>query len=151
MTRLFLQNIMPYAEEQDDTVYMDAVKKLLPYSYVEYNDYLLETEQFRKWVELQIMLGYDIDEIDRYILKEIENHDRSALFPLYHQAVAKAIEGKNRPSYKKAVKYLRKIRAHYKKCKQEDVWEDYIARLATMNKRLRAFQQELLRASMISD
>src|SRR5690606_24327969 len=66
MTRLFLQNIMPYAEEQDDTVYMDAVKKLLPYSYVEYNDYLLETEQFRKWVELQIMLGYDIDEIDRY-------------------------------------------------------------------------------------
>nr|WP_304213946.1 SWIM zinc finger family protein [Fredinandcohnia onubensis] len=151
MTRLFLQNIMPYAEEQDETVYMDAVKKLLPYSYVEYNDFLLETEQFRKWVELQIMLGYDIDEIDRYIIKEIESHDRSALFPLYHQAVAKAIEGKNRPSYKKAVKYLRKIRTHYKKLKQEDVWEDYITRLATINKRLRAFQQELLRASMISE
>lgn len=151
MTRLFLQNIMPYTEERDDTVYMDALKRLLPYSYVEYSDFLLESEQYRKWVDLQILVGYDIDEMDRYLIKEIEENDRAALFPFYHHAIAKAIEGKNRPSYKKAVKYLRKVRTHYKKLKREDVWEDYISKLATMHKRLRAFQQELLRASMISE
>ncbi|THE09793.1 SWIM zinc finger family protein [Bacillus timonensis] len=151
MTRLFLQNIMAYTDERDSAVYLNALKQLLPYSYVEYNDFLLETDQYRKWVELQIMVGYDIDEMDRYIIKEIETLDRAALLPLYHQAVAKAIEGKNRPSYKKAVKYLRKIRTHYKKLKQEDRWDDYITKLSTVNKRLRAFQQELLRASMISE
>ncbi|MEH7383282.1 SWIM zinc finger family protein [Bacillus sp. JJ1533] len=151
MTRLFLQNISTYADEHDSAVYIQALKLLLPYSYVEYNDFLLDTEQYRKWVELQIMVGHEIDDLDRYIIKEIETLDRSALLPLYHQAVAKAIAGKNRPSYKKAVKYLRKIRTHYKKLKQEDRWDDYITKLATVNKRLRAFQQELLRASMISE
>ncbi|MEH7387135.1 SWIM zinc finger family protein [Bacillus sp. JJ1521] len=151
MTRLFLQNIMTYSDERDSSVYVKALKQLLPYSYVEYSDFLLDTEQFRKWVELQIMVGYDVDDMDRNILKEIETHDRSALLPLYHQAVAKAIEGKNRPSYKKAVKYLRKLRTHYKKIKQEDRWDDYITKLAAVNKRLRAFQQELLRASMITE
>lgn len=151
MTRLYLQNISPYTEEHDETVYFEALEQLLPYSYVEYTDFLLETEDYRKWVELQIFAGYDIDEIDRHVLKEIEKVDRTVLLPLYHQAVAKAIEGKNRPSYKKAVKYLRKIRTYYKKMKQEDIWDDYITKVATVNKRLRAFQQELTRASMISD
>ncbi|MEH7235282.1 SWIM zinc finger family protein [Bacillus sp. JJ1562] len=151
MTRLFLQNIMTYADERDSAAYIKALKQLLPYSYVEYNDFLLDNDQYRKWVELQIMVGYNIDEMDRYIIKEIETLDRAALLPLYHQAITKAIEGKNRPSYKKAVKYLRKVRTHYKKLKQEDRWDDYITKLATVNKRLRAFQQELLRASMISE
>ncbi|MCC3356173.1 SWIM zinc finger family protein [Bacillus sp. REN16] len=151
MTMLFLQNIMTYSDERDSAVYLHALKQLLPYSYVEYNDFLLETDQYRKWVELQIMVGYEVDDMDRSILKEIESLDRGALLPLYHQAVAKAIEGKNRPSYKRAVKYLRKIRTHYKKLKQEDRWDDYITKLATVNKRLRAFQQELMRASMISE
>ncbi|MEH7224636.1 SWIM zinc finger family protein [Bacillus sp. JJ1566] len=151
MTRLFLQNIMMYADERDSAVYTKALKLLLPYSYVEYNDFLLDTEQYREWVELQIMVGYEVDDMDRYILKEIEALDRAVLLPLYHQAIAKAIEGKNRPSYKKAVKYLRKVRTHYKKLKQEDRWDDYITKLAAVNKRLRAFQQELLRASMISE
>ncbi len=151
MTRLFLQNIMPYAEERGETVYLDALKRLLPYSYVEYSDFLVETEQFRKWVDLQILVGYEIDDMDRSVLKEIEDLDRGSLLPFYHQAIVKAIEGKNRSSYKKAVKYLRKVRASYKKLKKEDVWEDYITKLSTVNKRLRAFQQELLRASMISE
>jgi len=151
MTRLFLQNITPYTDEYDETVYTTALARLLPYSYVEYNSFLLDTEQYRKWVDLQIYAGYDIDDIDRGVLKEIETIDRAALLPLYHRAVAKAIEGKNRPSYKKAVKYLRKIRAHYKKLKQEDLWDEYITKLAAVNKRLRAFQQELLRASMITE
>src|SRR5690606_19049545 len=134
-----------------DLVYTTALARLLPYSYVEYNSFLLDTEQYRKWVDLQIYAGYDIDDIDRGVLKEIETIDRAALLPLYHRAVAKAIEGKNRPSYKKAVKYLRKIRAHYKKLKQEDLWYEYITKLAAVNKRLRAFQQELLRDSMITE
>ncbi len=151
MTRYYLQTISPYAEEQEPSVYLKAMNSLLPFSFVEFNDYLLETEDYRRWVELQTLVGYNIDEVDRYIIKQIEEHDRAALFPFYHHAITRAIEGKNRPSYKKAVKYLRRVRTLYKKLKQEDVWEDYITKLATINKRLRAFQQELLRASMIKE
>ncbi|MFS0865485.1 SWIM zinc finger family protein [Fredinandcohnia sp. 179-A 10B2 NHS] len=151
LTRSFLKNISQYALEYDDSLYTEVMKQLLPYSYVEYNDFLLDKEEYRKWIELQMLVGYDLDDCDRYILKTIEENDRGALLPFYHQAIIQAVEAKNRSSYKKAVKYLRKIRTHYRRLKKEDIWDDYISKLAAANKRLRAFQEELLRASLVKE
>ncbi|MFT4416305.1 SWIM zinc finger family protein [Fredinandcohnia humi] len=151
MTRVFLSELSEYAQQFDKELLTKAMKQLLPYSYIEYNEYLLDNEEYRKWIELQMFVGYDIDECDRYILKIIEENDREALLPLYHQAIVQAVESKNRSSYKKAVKYLKKVRTHYRRLKKEDLWEDYIIRLATANKRLRAFQEELVRASLVGN
>ncbi|MCH1625189.1 SWIM zinc finger family protein [Ferdinandcohnia quinoae] len=149
MTRSYLKEISGYAIEHDDSPYVAAMKQLIPYSYMEYSDYLIEAEDYRKWVELQMLAGYEIGECDRYDIKLVEENDRQALLPFYHHAIMNAIELKNRASYKKAVKYLKRVRTQYKRLKKEDVWESYITTLAASKKRLRAFQEELLRASLI--
>ncbi|MDF0727025.1 SWIM zinc finger family protein [Cytobacillus sp. S13-E01] len=149
IARTFLNTISDYAENLDEVIYIETMKKLMPYSYLEFTTHLIEDENYRGWVELQMLVGYEIEEHDRYILKTIENSDRSVLLPLYHQAVSKALKQKNRPSYKRAIKYLRKLRSYYRKLKQEDTWDMYIEKLALKTKRLRAFQEELTIANFI--
>ncbi|QOR66460.1 SWIM zinc finger family protein [Cytobacillus suaedae] len=150
MTRTFLKMITDYASEFDESFYLNMMKKLMPYSYIEFTTYLFEEKNYHGWVELQLAVGYEIEEHDKYILKIIEDTDRQALLPLYHQAVSKALKQKNRPSYKRAIRYLRKLRTYYRKLKQEEAWEDYITKLSVKTKRLRAFQEELLNAKFIS-
>ncbi|MBD8069446.1 SWIM zinc finger family protein [Bacillus sp. PS06] len=148
-TRTFLKEVSDYCEANDPDLYIEMMKKLLPYSYVEFDHHLLHMNDYRAWVDLQILVGYSAGDCDRQTLKKIEDNEREALLPFYHQAVMDALEQKNRASYKQAVKYLRKLRASYRKINQLDVWEMYIERLALNHKRLRAFQQELARANMI--
>jgi hypothetical protein len=150
IARTFLKMITAYASNQDENFYLKMMKKLMPYSYIEFTTYLIEEKNYRGWVELQLAVGYEIEDHDKYILKTIEDTDRSALLPLYHQAVSKALKQKNRPSYKRAIRYLRKLRSYYRKLKQEEAWDAYIAKLATKTKRLRAFQEELLNAKFIN-
>ncbi|MBE4907268.1 SWIM zinc finger family protein [Bacillus luteolus] len=150
MTRTFLKMITDYASEYDESLYLNMMKKLMPYSYIEFTTYLFEEKNYHGWVELQLAVGYEIEDHDKYILKIIEDTDRAALLPLYHQAVSKALKQKNRPSYKRAIRYLRKLRSYYRKLKQEEAWDDYITKLSAKTKRLRAFQEELLNAKFIS-
>lgn len=91
----------------------------LPYSFYLYANYLLDNGQYRKWVELQIIVGLDPDRISSEVLKKIQAHDPALLLPIYHRLVADAILLKNRQSYKKAVRYLKKLRTIYKKLKRE--------------------------------
>jgi hypothetical protein len=149
ITRVFLKEISGYCEAKNEQLYIHAMKMLLPYSYVEYDHYLLKAQDYRQWVDLQMLVGYTISDCDRQTLKLIEEVDRSALLPLYHQAVVYSLKQKNRASYKQAVKYLRKIRTCYRRLNQLDSWEMYIEKLAESNKRLRAFQEELQRAKLV--
>jgi hypothetical protein len=148
----FLHILEDYAiETKRIEEYEHAAKRLLPYSYNEYSYFLLENHHFRQWTEVQILLGFDVDDFDRQLLKEIEEEDREALLPLYHHAVQKAIEEKNRQSYKRAVKYLKKLRTSYRRLKREHFWEHYMEYLQHSTKRLRAFHEELKRGKLIHD
>jgi hypothetical protein len=148
----FLELFEEYAiETKRVDEYDHAAKMLLPYSYYEYSYFLLDNSRFRQWTELQILLGFDVDDFERQLLKEIEEVDREALLPLYHHSVQKAIEEKNRQSYKRAVKYLKKLRTNYRRLKREQFWEHYIEYLQHSTKRLRAFQEELKRGKLIHD
>lgn len=151
LTRVFLRDIYEYCHNHDQHLYFQVMKNLLPFSYVEFNTYLLESKDYRTWADLQMALGYDISECERQTIKDIEEHDRGALLPLYHEAVLKALDQKNRASYKQAVKYLRKLRTIYRRLNQLEKWDIYIDTLATTYKRLRAFQEELTKAKLISD
>jgi hypothetical protein len=121
----------------------------LPYSFYLYANYLLDNGQYRKWVELQIIVGLDPDRISSEVLKKIQAHDPALLLPIYHRLVEDAILLKNRQSYKKAVRYLKKLRTIYKKLKRENAWESYIDNLQSSTRRMRAFQEELQRGKLI--
>lgn len=149
--RTFLSIVYDYGNLHDEKAYASALQKLMPYSYIEYSDYLADKEDYKKWLELQMFLQYEIEVLEKQVLKKIEERDRSLLLPLYHQAAVREIGQKNRQSYKRAVRYLKKLRTHYKKLKKEDVWEHYIERTAAAHKRLRAFQEELKRGKLIHD
>ncbi|KAA0548539.1 SWIM zinc finger family protein [Bacillus sp. BGMRC 2118] len=150
MTKQFL----PYYEENtkhlnNSADYEHVLKALLPYSFQEFDHYLLEKHHYHTWADLQMLVGYQIDEQPRELLKHIEQVDLTVLIPLYHRAVNEAIRERNRPSYKLAVRYLKKLRTYYKKIKQVDRWEEFIERLAVEHKRLRAFQEELERGKLL--
>lgn len=132
-----------------DEEWIRVMLSLLPRSYYYYTDYLMKTERFRQWVDLQ--LSHQISPASLYSeqLKAVEKADSTLLLPLYHQAVEKAVAEKNRASYKVAIRYLKKLYTIYKRQKQSDRWEDYIYRLAKKYSRLRAFQEELQRGKWL--
>lgn len=124
-------------------------KETLPYSYWNYSTLLFELGQYKKWVEMQIYSGVTIDTVGQDKLKLIAASDPALLLPLYHQAVQYTVSMKNRPSYKQAVRYLKKMKALYKKMKQEQQFQQYVSYISDNTKRLRAFQEELQRGKLI--
>lgn len=136
---------------QSDAAMIKALQQMLPYSFYTYNDYLLATEHFKGWAELQLLVGFQPETHGQQFLRKIEKADRSVLLPLYHQAVQNAISEKNRKAYKLAVRRLKKLRTHYRQLKKFDKWETYIAFLAKKHRRLRAFQEELRKGKLIND
>ncbi len=114
---------------------------LLPRSYYYYTEYLMKTERFRQWVDLQ--LSHQISPASLYTeqLKAVEKADPTLLLPLYHQAVEKAVAEKNRASYKIAVRYLKKLFTIYKRHKQSDRWENYIIGLPKNIRALALFKK----------
>lgn len=150
--RYLLRFISQYARAtNDDVLYERACKMMLPLSYAEYHDLLLDKEAYKTWIELQTLLGFSLDEMDTYVLKEIEKSEPGVLLPLYVQSVQHEIRMKTRENYKMAVRYLKRIKAQYKKLKREEVWENYILQLAEEHKRLRAFKEELKKGKLIHD
>lgn len=144
LTTFYLYFIREYANEMgSESLYISTLQTWLPYSYSDFCQYFLDKKEFRNWAELQLFAGISIENLDRELLKEIENEDRACLLPLYHNAVEEFITMKSRDAYRQAVKYLRKLRTHYRALKKEEVWENYIYLLASKYKRLRAFQEEL--------
>ncbi|WP_456277498.1 SWIM zinc finger family protein [Bacillus sp. AK128] len=152
LTRQFLPIFADHSQQNEQSsLYIHAMKSLLPYSYMEYNDLLLQQEDYQAWADLQMLVGFDVSEHSRELLKQIEKIDRKVLLPIYHRAVNDSIAQKSRPAYKQAVRYLKKLRTHYRQLKQMDRWDNFIHRLANEHKRLRAFQEELEKGKLLHD
>ena len=163
----WLLPVMPNSKQDDFhkvcTFWMEAMKhqssdeewirvmlSLLPRSYHYYTDYLMKTERFRQWVDLQLSNQISPASLYSGELKLVETHDPALLLPLYHQAAEKLILEKNRASYKTAVRYLKKLHTCYKRIKQLERWDDFIYRLGKKHSRLRAFQEELQRVKWLN-
>ncbi|KMY55645.1 hypothetical protein AC623_18330 [Bacillus sp. FJAT-27231] len=128
--------------EKEPLLYKSLLERMLPYSYSELSFYFLQTEQYREWVELQLWMDSELPELDRNGLKEAAKQAPHEVLPLYHHGILRLIEERNRASYKKAVRYLKRLRTLYKKLKRTDRWDMYIHSLLETKKRLRAFQEE---------
>ncbi|WP_338788105.1 SWIM zinc finger family protein [Metabacillus sp. FJAT-53654] len=150
--RYMLQLIKQYGNAtKDDPLFEKACRKMLPFSYAEYHDFLLDKEQYKTWIELQTLLGFSLNEMDSYVLKDIEKSEPGVLLPLYVKSVQDEIGMKTRENYKMAVRYLKRIKSQYKKLKKEEAWENYIQHLSEEHKRLRAFKEELKKGKLIHD
>jgi hypothetical protein len=122
---------------------------LLPFSFYHYNDYLFNQKKYREWTELQNLRGNDISDIEKWRIDIITKEAPHVLLPLYHDAIDKLLLNKSRDSYKKTVKYLKKLRALYKKQKRNEAWSAFFENLLNKTKRLRAFHEECRKGKLI--
>ena len=122
---------------------------LLPHSRYHYSEYLLEKQEFRKWTELQAYSGSSLDYVDRHTIDLVARHDPGALFPLYHEAISDLIHNRNRDSYKRAVRLLKRLQKLYKKEKKLPQWDVFLNQLLGNTKRLRAFHEECRKGKLI--
>jgi uncharacterized Zn finger protein len=81
--------------------------------------------------------------------KPIERDEPALLLPYYHQAAERYIVMKNRDSYKKAVKLLKRLAKLYKKMKKTDEWEFFMDALVQRYSRFRAFMEELRKGKLL--
>ncbi|MBM6646086.1 SWIM zinc finger domain-containing protein [Bacillus sp. RIT 809] len=152
IVRLFVMMYETYATHTNEQAGLEMIlQELLPYSFTNYEQYVLAKKQYHAWTELQLLYGFEVIELLKEPLKDIEKEAPEAALPLYHHAAMEAIEERNRKSYKRAVRYLKKLRMLYKRLKRTDEWDAFIIHIANLHSRLRALQEELRRGKLIDD
>ncbi|WP_203363520.1 SWIM zinc finger family protein [Bacillus sp. REN10] len=152
--RRFVNWLLTYCDRdwlmaKEPLLYRSLLERMLPFSYLDLSMYLLNLGQIQEWVELQSWINYDLIELDQVGLKEAQKLAPEDVLPLYHHGIDELVSQRNRDSYKKAVRYLKRLRTLYKKLKRTDRWEQYITILLEETKRLRAFQEECRKGKLI--
>ncbi|MBO1004758.1 SWIM zinc finger family protein [Pseudogracilibacillus auburnensis] len=137
------------AVKMDSSLLEKVYIKLLPHSRFRYNEYLLAKKDFRKWAELQVHTNNHLEYIDRHTIDAITKEDPAALGPLYHQTITLLINQRSRDSYKRAVRYLKRLKKLYNRQKKMPQWEDYFTQLLLTTRRLRAFQEECRKGKLV--
>jgi hypothetical protein len=149
-TRLVLRTTAPYFRENGrEDHYERMLTQSLPYSFIEYEDFLFVKGQYDKWGELYTYANFDSFSVPNDKIKIVQKENPEVLLPILHQAVDALIIQKNRASYKQAVRLLKKLRTIYKKLKRVPEWETFLNKLLDRYKRLRAFNEECKRGKLI--
>lgn len=148
--RALFQVIDHHASDKIDAAMLEKTYiQLLPYSRHRYHDYLLAKKDYRRWAEMQMYSNLHLEYIDRHTIELISKEDPAALSPLYHQTIAFLISQKSRDTYKRAVRYLKRLKKLYEKQKKQSQWEMYFEQLRQSTTRLRAFQEECRKGKLI--
>ncbi|WAA09687.1 SWIM zinc finger family protein [Fervidibacillus albus] len=141
-----------YVEKKNEQSFLETMLyHLLPFSAKPLSTFFLDRKEYRRLIDLYMFSGLEVEAIGQETLKEIQRHEPECLLPLYHQAVNSAIVEKNRASYKRAVRYLKKIRTIYRKLKEEEHWNRYFSAILDDTKRLRAFREECRKGKLIDE
>lgn len=149
-TRHALRTSMPYFRTGGrEDLYEKILAQSLPYSFIEYEDFLFAKGQYEKWGELFTYANSESLSVPNDKMKIVQKEAPEVLLPILHQAADGLIAQKNRSSYKQAVRLLKKLRTIYRKLKRIPEWETFFAKLLERNKRLRAFHAECVRSKLI--
>lgn len=124
------------------------LKRFLPRSFAEYAAFLLDSKEFKQWIDLQMSFRVPFAEIPALQIKQIEEEHPTLLFPLYLREINRLINERNRSTYKEAIRLVKKVRTVYAKANQDAQWERYVDQLSSKYNRLRAFQEELRRGNL---
>ncbi|KIL44680.1 hypothetical protein KP77_29010 [Jeotgalibacillus alimentarius] len=124
-------------------------EKLLPYSARHLGAVLLDAGKYREWVELVHWIDFSPEELEAAGLKKLMERKPEFAAPLLHQWVESLIQKKQRDTYKKAVRYLKKLKKIYQGMNQEPRFALYFDQLLDRYRRLRAFREECERGKLI--
>jgi hypothetical protein len=147
----YLSYFWKYAQHTgDEDQYEEMLIEFLPITFYEYGEYLMVIGEHERWVELQVIMGYSPELIQRKDLKEVVSFQKESALPIYHQAIDRLINERTRKSYQSAIKHLKTLRTLYFELGEEERFSQYINQIATVYGRLRAFQEELRKGKFIS-
>ncbi|MFC7370171.1 hypothetical protein ACFQPF_00580 [Fictibacillus iocasae] len=148
----YLHFFWKYAQNTgNEEEYEAMLAEFLPITFYEYSEFLMVLGEVERWAELQIVMGYSPDIIQRKDLKEAKEMDARTLLPIYHQSIHKLVNDRTRKSYQSAIKYLKELRKLYEALGSEERFADYISQLSSEYSRLRAFMEELKKGKFIHD
>ncbi|MDF2946780.1 MAG: hypothetical protein K0S51_1459 [Bacillales bacterium] len=133
------------------TAYEDALKKYLPYSAVEYEQYLFEESDRHKWVELQFYIGLELDEHNIFTIEQLEKERHESLFPIYHRLIDGLMKKKGKSNYVLANKYLVKLKELYFFHNKQDYWDSYFKMFFNKHQKLRSFLDIIKKGSLLHD
>jgi hypothetical protein len=147
----YLHYFWKYAQNTgNEEEYEAMLSDFLPITFYEYSEFLMVLGEVDRWAELQIVMGYSPDIIQRKDLKEAKELDAKTLLPIYHQSIDKLVNDRTRKSYQSAIKYLKELRTLYVLLGNEERFSEYIGMLSAEYSRLRAFIEELNKGKFIS-
>jgi len=134
---LFASAALPLAQRER------FLQQFQPWSFPIFARFLIDCERWSDWVALMHAKGLSYVEINQQELKVIETYEPRLLLPLFHQFVEQEMNGRTRPHYQQAVRFLEQMREFAEASALHDWWNRYIDTLKKRHARLRAFQEEL--------
>lgn len=154
--RLFVRQVIRLVDEEEvderaPLLIKDLYTSLLPFSYVSLSYFLIGRGDYAEWVDLQILVDADLTDLDRAGLKSVIKEAPALSLPLLHRGIHAFIAERNRSSYRKAVRYMKRMRTIYKKEKRSDEFDRWLEWTLGETKRLRAFQEECKKGGLLHD
>ncbi|MFB1082133.1 SWIM zinc finger domain-containing protein [Jeotgalibacillus sp. JSM ZJ347] len=124
-------------------------EKLLPYSARHLGAVMLDAGKYKEWVELVHWIDFTPEELEAAGLKKLMERKPEFAAPLLHQWIESLVQKKQRETYKKAVRYLKKLKKIYQGLNEEPRFDLYLEQLVDRYRRLRAFREECERGKLI--
>lgn len=113
-----------------------------------YADFLVERERFTEWAALMQRYNISYETAEANGLKVALRDDPSAVLPLLHVYTLKFIDERNRQSYRRSVRVLKKMKSAAKKSGKVDFWNAYVEQLRAKYRRLRALMEEIEKGNL---
>ncbi|WP_332650629.1 hypothetical protein [Lysinibacillus sp. 54212] len=115
-----------------------------------YSDFLLRRERYDEWVALHHLYPSSISHLEACGLKQVLKVNPGVLLPLYHHYAMEEVRQKSRMNYKQATRIWKSMKSAAKKAGKVQYFDDYIETVRGQFKRLRALQEELEKANLLS-
>ncbi len=148
LVNLFKQYALLIKEEGP---YIKCLQLLLPYSFIEYSQYLHNKGHLKEWMELQVLLDFDdaeqASEIAEYVIQQRADY----AIPILHQIIRHFILERKKTSYALACDYLLKLKEIYIKISKEELFHRYMHYLHGETKSLSLFQKLLKERGLHAD
>lgn len=115
-----------------------------------FSESLIRKERYDEWVAFNSIYISSMAYLDNIGLKEVVANAPASALPIYHVYAMEELKQKSRANYKQAVRIWRAMKVTAKKAGKLDYFEAYMDNIQAKHKRLRALQEEILKANLTS-
>ena len=115
-----------------------------------FSESLIRKGRYEEWVAFNSIYISSMAYLDSIGLKEVVANAPAIALPIYHVYAMEELKQKSRMNYKQAVRIWRAMKATAKKAGKLDYFNAYMDNIQAKHKRLRALQEEILKANLTS-